>query len=121
MKKQDQKTYETLAALLTVLAILFWLTELPVFLILCIVLGLAGSLFHPLALLIHRLWMYVARALNFVISKLLLSIIFVLVLTPIALLYRLFNKKKLMTEGDKTSFYYEVNQSFIPKDLENPW
>ena len=57
----------------------------------------------------------IGKTLNFI----LLTIVFYLILTPIALLSRLFGKKK--SALDNTTYFIERKKSFLKTDLEKPW
>jgi hypothetical protein len=80
---------------------------------------LIGAFSDALGKLIHIGWMKLAQAMGFVMSKVLLSLIFFLFLTPIALLYRLLGKKG-QTKND-ASFYFTRDHQYTPKDLEQVW
>ena len=68
------------------------------------------------------LWFKLAEGLGWVNSKVLLSIIFFLMLTPLAFLSRLFSKDPLkLKKRSDDSVYRERNDKFVKKDLENPW
>lgn len=121
MADKQKNTYETLAALVTVLVLVYWLTDIRLFLIAGLVIGLLGSLIRPAASFFHFIWMRIARGLNFIISNLLLGLVFFLVLSPIAFFYRLFNQKKLMTYKNKSTSYSEVDHEITPRDLIHPW
>ena len=121
MGSKKTNPYETLTAVVTVLVIVHWLTGWQVFLIIGMVIGLLGSFFKRFAFYVHWLWMWIAKGLNFMVSNILLSIIFFLILTPIAVFFRLMNRRKLMSNLKRDSFYHEINQEFKGKDLVNPW
>lgn len=71
-----------------------------------------------------RLWMAFARVIGTVNSKLLLTIIFYLVLTPIAVLYRLLRGSPLQTIEETNqdhSYFIEREETYSASDFENPW
>lgn len=121
MANKQNNPYETLAALVTVLGIVYWLTDIRLFLIAGLLTGLLGSLVRPVASSLHFIWMWIARRLNFVISTLLLGLIFFLILSPIAFFYRLTNRKKLMTYKNQNTYYSEIDRDITPRDLIHPW
>lgn len=57
---------------------------------------------------LYKIWMGVAFALGWVVSRFLLTIIFFLVLTPIALLAKIFRKRFLFIEMNKTKNSYWI-------------
>lgn len=62
-------------------------------------------------------WRQFGMLLNQIFSPVLLGIVYFIVLTPIALLYRLSNKEK---KTKKTTFIDRYKE-FAPNDFENPW
>jgi hypothetical protein len=63
---------------------------------------------------VHRLWMLFAGALGFVMTRVILSIIFYLVLTPVALFSRLIGKRYLDLEfrEERSSYWVERGEEF---------
>lgn len=67
--------------------------------------------------LIISAWSKFGLFLNRIFTPMILGSIYYIVLTPIALLYRLTNRER---KPDATSFI-ERNKTYTPKDFENPW
>lgn len=68
------------------------------------------------------LWQKLIFALGWFNSRILLSVIFFVFLTPISLLYRLFNKDPLkLKKPIKSNYHDRGNHLFSKSDLENPW
>jgi hypothetical protein len=68
---------------------------------------------------VHWGWMKIAHILGWVQSRILLSIIFFLFLTPIALLYRVLNKRKRPSK--EAGYYFTRNHVYTADDLKNVW
>ncbi len=83
------------------------------------VLGIIGLFIPVLATWITWLWYKLSEGLGFVTSKILLSVVFFLILTPIATLKKLMEKKGIAP--NPKSNYVERNHTYLKKDLENPW
>lgn len=81
---------------------LFW-----VFLMVGGILFIFGALFPLLLKTAYKIWMGLAFALGWIVSRILLTILFYLMVTPIALLARLVRKKFLDLEfkDDKDSYW----------------
>ena len=81
------------------------------------------SAFWPWASLwIHRLWMKLGEAIGAVVSRIILSVIFYLLLTPLAWLNRLFSKNPRFIKGKVRSTYYTVRQKqYERNDLGTTW
>jgi hypothetical protein len=78
------------------------------------------QIYRPVAVL----WLGLSDLLGSVVSKILLSIVFFLVVTPIGIVRRLFGKDSLKLRAFKTgqeSVMLERNHTFIGGDLERPY
>lgn len=68
------------------------------------------------------LWGKVGMALGYINGNILLSIIFFIILTPIALIMRyLAGKDNLLLRAPKETVFTTRNQKYEAKDLENVW
>jgi hypothetical protein len=66
------------------------------------VVGFGGLVFLPWGRLIYRLWMGFAAGMNFVVTRFLLTFIFVVILTPLGIFFKLIGRDALRLK--KTSF-----------------
>ena len=82
-----------------------------------------GLFIKRLSRIIAKGWMTFAAALGTVNTRIILFAIFYLVLTPIALLYRLIHGDHLNIYDDpsKKTFWHERNHEFKPEDFEKQW
>jgi len=71
--------------------------------------------------LILKGWFGLAHILGWINTRILLSIIFYIFLTPIALLYRIFSNDPMKLKQPKESTFEERNHTYIPEDLKNQW
>jgi hypothetical protein len=76
-----------------VFLVIYWIFRVKFFFILALLMLLISVLSDGLTLKISKTWTKFAALLGAINSKILLSLVFYLVLTPIALLYRHFSKK----------------------------
>ncbi len=85
-------------------------------------LGALGLISNTIALKIHILWTRLGLVLGHVIPPILLSLIFFIVLFPLALLSRLFGDKDplLLKKTDK-SLFKTVDKSFEKETFEKTW
>jgi hypothetical protein len=84
--------------------------------------GMAGVLSNYLAQKIDIVWQFIGKILGFIMPNVLLSLVFFLLLTPLALLARLFRKKDpLFLKNRQASTFRERNTIFDAKSFENPW
>ena len=70
---------------------------------------------------ISYIWYRLADLMGFVMSKVILSLIFYLFLFPLSIFYRIFNRDVLTLNKRKESYYKSRERIYMSKDLENPW
>jgi hypothetical protein len=93
-----------------------------IFIYVALGLALSGLFIKPLARLIDWLWMKLAALIGLVMPKLILSLIFYLLLFPIALLSRLSSKDPLSLRGKaKKSLFTDLGRSYRASDMEKMW
>ena len=75
-----------------------------------------NGLFFPRTLKpFNKLWMGLAIVLGFIMSRVILTILFYLVLTPISFIAKIFGKKFMELKYDKSSSTYWEKRSVIQK------
>ena len=83
---------------------------------------LIGIAIYPLAKWITIVWLKFAEVIGTITSRLLLSVIFFLVLFPVALLYRLSKKDPLQKRklpGSNASYFHSRNHTYEPADFKH--
>lgn len=83
--------------------------------------GVLSLISKKIEKLILKGWMSLALVLGWINGRILLSIIFYIFLTPIALLSRLFTKDPLKLKPQSQSTFEDRDHKYVPEDLENPW
>lgn len=115
------KERESIIAIVTGLVIIAFFFNKPVLYPIAGGIGLISLLSGFVTEKIHWLWMKVAHIMGFIMSKVILSIVFFLFLTPIAFLSKLGRKNLLqLTKSDK-SYFTQRNHQYKKEDLENVW
>lgn len=84
---------------------------------------IAGLFVKPVARVISRAWLGFAGFIGTLNSKVILAIVFFLLLTPLAMIYRLFSDNPLQLGNcrDKDSLYKERNHRYNSADFEKMW
>lgn len=118
MKKS--KVLEAIVVITTGFVVLYLVYNKSWLLYIAMGAGLSGIFVKPLAALIARLWYKLGDVLGFVVSKVVLGILYYLLLVPIALLHNLFNKDVLSLKS-KNSGWTTRGYTFSKKDLTNPF
>ncbi len=95
------------------LGLLFWLrgkAHYPYFLVPSILLLLLGAAFPTALKYVYIAWMCLAIVLGFIVSSVILTLFFVLVITPIGLAARLFGKDFLRLKLDRRETTYWITR-----------
>lgn len=119
MKQQDYKTVLVMVLGLLIIALWrdwLWLTYTA------ISLGVAALISQQLLGLILKGWFGLAKILGFINSRILLTVIYVIVLLPMAFLSRVFGKQTVQLKKNPGKSYFATrNHTYVKADLENPW
>ena len=119
MNKKELQSLLVIVLGFSAIGFLFKLEEL---ILLAMIIGVISIVIPPIGKLIIKGWHYLALGLGWINSRIILTLVFYLFLTPIALISRIFTKDKLKLKypKDKT-LWVTRNHLYTPKDLENPW
>ncbi len=122
-KGSRKKDLQTLGVVAAALLVLYLGTRKPVFALLAGGLMALGFTSKAAAARLAAAWMGFAEGLGRLNSKIILGAVYFLLLTPLALLLRLFGGNKVNTRADAgAKTYFEVeNRAFTASDLEKPW
>jgi len=84
--------------------------------------GLLGFISPLLAKKIDLIWLKLTWLLSLVVPNILLSVIFYIFLTPLAILSRLIgNKNQLTLKNKEISMFKDNKKKFDPVSFEKPW
>lgn len=118
-----EKHLETILSIVLLLTIFYWITKGPYLLPVAAVLMIIGLLSRYLTEKIYWLFTTLTQFIGLVVSKIILTLIFFLLLFPLALLSRMFSKKDpLHLKKNSSDSYYSVrNHEYSQEDLKDPW
>jgi len=103
--KAVKKTGITVGTVLILISLLLWYLGKTSFTYFSIVGGLFVILSFiaiPVLRPFHKLWMMLALVMGFVMSRVILTLLFYIILTPIAFIAKIFRKKFMPLRFDKT-------------------
>lgn len=80
-----------------------------------------ASFIPPLERLIVWIWDKIAMVLGWINTKIILSVVFFIFLTPFGVLSRIFSKNNLKLKHDSKTTFVERNHTYTKKDIENIW
>ncbi len=126
IKLNREKELEILLTICVGLLVVYFATKQQYrwLITLSILLGLVGIFSKFLTAKMAWAWTKLGEGMGFVMSKVILSVIFFLFLFPLSLLSKLFAGKKDNMQLKKTSsdsYYTTRNHTYEAKDLQNPW
>ncbi len=116
-----KKDLETMAVMAAGFLVLYFIFSLKTFLIISFVLLFIGIFFIRLSNIINKVWTKFAHVLGLINSKIILTIIFFIIVTPIALLRKLFRKFNKKDINNKHSNYHTRDHIYIVEDFEKMW
>lgn len=96
-------------------------TSKEIFIFIAFGIGLSGIFIKPLGKLIAQGWYKLADILSFVMSKVIMSVVYLVILVPVALLYRLTKKDKLLLKRSPNTKWINREHLYSEKDLKNIW
>jgi hypothetical protein len=117
-----EKVLETILVLVLALGVVYWLNRKPYVLVIAGILGFIGLFIPFLAEKIHWVWMKLSQAMGYVMSKVLLTIIFCIFLVPLSFFSKLFGKKTgVRMHKGSASYFVDRNFVYTKESMENVW
>ena len=121
-KKIKTEPVKSVLVITVGMLVVFKSTQWNPALIISMIIGLIGIFSQYLTTKINFLWMKLAWILSLIVPNILLTIVFYLILTPIAILSRVFSKKnELFLKNIKSSTFKNLNKTFTEESFKNPW
>jgi ABC-type multidrug transport system fused ATPase/permease subunit len=122
VQKLKSDPIKTILVITVGMLALYFVTNWQWLLITSLIIGLTGSISPYLAKKIDYLWMKLAWILSLIVPNIILSIVFYLFLTPIALLSRLFGDRDPLTLKNSTDTLFKDYKKAVDKaSFEKPW
>ncbi len=121
-KKDLRKFGITVGGVLLAIGVVVFYFEKPSAIYFTVIGGsliLFGALFPKILKPLNRIWMSLAIILGFIMSRVILTILFYLVLTPIAILAKIVGKKFMVLKFDKSvNTYWEKRTNINKKQID---
>jgi hypothetical protein len=89
--------------------------------IVSLIVGIVGIVSTFLSQKIEWGWMKLSKFVGYIISNILLSLVFFLFLFPISLLSKLFSKDPLMISKEYSTYFIDINKEMDKKSFEKIW
>jgi hypothetical protein len=116
-----EKQIQTILVIVLAFLLLYFFKRKDIFLILGLLLGIAGLLIPAAARGIYICWSKLSEVLAWISGNVLLTIVFVLFLIPLAFFARRFNRLNIRFKRSNGSYFKERNHAYVKDDLLNPW
>ena len=115
MTKERKEQYKTLAVFAIGFLLISWRIHSRYLAIAIGVISLGGLISPYLLGRITKAWMWIGEKIGAVMSRVILTVVFFVFLTPIALAFRVFSKKK---SENGLSYFIERNHTYTAQDME---
>ena len=115
------KRLETVLVIVLALVIIYWFKRYNALLLCALFIGVAALLVPAVATGIHWFWMKLSHVLGAVSGRVLLSIIYLLVLLPLAVLAKLYGKSNIRLKAGGDTYFNDRNHTYTKDDMAHPW
>lgn len=116
-----EKNLEAILVICLGLVVFYLVLDIRILLWISIILGLAGLFIPFIAKWVAKGWYGLSHVMGFVMSKVILSIIFFVFLYPMALVARAGGKLSVRLKKSPDSYWTVRNHVYKKEDLENLW
>jgi len=116
-----EKNLETILVLVGALLVFYFIFHKDLLLKIALFLAAIGLFIPYLAEKIHWAWMKLAHLLGYVMSRVLLTVIYFIIVVPLAFFSRLAGKNSVQLKGGQNSYFKERNFRYNKESLENVW
>ncbi len=121
-KKIKTEPIKTVLVITVGMIVLNFVFKQELFLYIALVVGVAGVASNFLAEKINFVWMKLTWILSMIVPNILMSVIFYIFLTPLALFSKLFGaKNKLFLKNTSSSLFRDYEKTFDKSSFEKPW
>lgn len=121
-KSQNPDSSKTVLTITVGFLVIYLITGWQWTFVTSVLIGIAGVLSGRLSEKIHWIWMKFAWILSFIIPNVLLTLIYYMILVPIAFLSKIFRKDQpVVLKNRQDSFFRDMNKTFGKEDFKNPW
>lgn len=122
-ESRSNNSTKTVLVITVGFTVIYFFTKQNIFLYVALIVGILGSVSTYLADKIDWVWTKLSWLLSLIVPNIVMTVIFYVVLTPTALLSRLFGKSDplgLRNTGS-TLFVEKKETSFSKESFEKPW
>ena len=103
------------------LGVWYWFSRNPYLLLAGGILGSIALISPALLQWIHWAWMKLAEGMGYIMSRVVLTIIYFIFLVPISFVSKLFRKDSMQLKKGTDSYYKDRNVTYTKESMENVW
>jgi hypothetical protein len=119
---KDYKPKETILVITVGFLVMYMIFHDQCMLLAALIIGLTGVFSFYLSKKIDWIWGKLTLILGFLSNTIILTLCFYLVITPVALIRKLFVKKHMLSiDKTKTTNFEAVNHHYDKEDFVKPW
>ena len=119
---RSKRKYVTLLVIVVGLGLVGYFKQVELIIYGAVVLLVAGLLIPPFAAALDWFWFKLGKAIGYVVSPVVMILFFYCVLTPFALLKRIFSSEDAMSRNDNGETMWKTRtQRMESGDITNPW
>lgn len=120
---QRLETFRTIAVLTVAFLLAYLIFGSPWLLWIAVFLSLGNTFENKITTAVAKYWMSFASILGNINSRIILTLMFFVVLTPTAFLYRIFNRDKVnhFLKNTRSSYFIDVRKKYRREDFEKIW
>lgn len=121
-QNKNQNIEKTILTIVVGFLLIYVLSKWKWAIMVSISVGLIGVFSSYLSQKIDWIWKQITKLLSLIIPNILLSLVFYIVLFPVAILSRLFSKNDALNiKGGKETYYKIESKHFNADVFNNPW
>lgn len=122
-ESRSNNSTKTVLVITVGFTVIYFFTKQNIFLYVALIVGILGSVSTYLADKIDWVWTKLSWLLSLIVPNIVMTVIFYVVLTPTALLSRLFGKSDPLglRNTESTLFVEKKETSFSKESFEKPW
>ena len=121
-RKNTTREKDSVLAVIILLLLVLFIFKNRVWIYLALILSFL-SILSPLATAwLHSVWNFLTEILGRISGTIILTVVFILILMPTAILKKWFGKKEMiLKKGNIRSTFQIRNHEYTEQDFDNPW
>ena len=120
--KKTTEEKDSVLAVIVLLLLGFIFFRSRVWIYLALMLSILSVLSPMVTFWLHRVWSFITEILGRISGTIILTVVFIFILLPTAILKKWFGKKDMiLKQGNIRSTFQNRDHEYTERDFENPW